>query len=197
MRTVQKDDTLSSMEDSQQLLDGEDEKQVETVVEIHTQNMSKETYNLWKKLWLQQDIDREILKALSRSSAAPDEDEAFFISVIPAVWRMSEEKKLDFRMSVLQLIKYINNRRKQRLIFEATFSFGSTSTSWTTTPLFAIMDTNQVNQLPHLLQADQFSYHLECNSSSNVKTATASGYTFQSVWNLFFINLFTCVMIRK
>jgi len=46
MRTVQKDDTLSSMEDSQQLLDGEDEKQVETVVEIHTQNMSKETYNL-------------------------------------------------------------------------------------------------------------------------------------------------------
>jgi len=34
---------------------------------------------------LQQDIDREILKALSSSNTAPDEDEAFFISIIPAV----------------------------------------------------------------------------------------------------------------
>jgi len=43
------------------------------------------------------------------------------------------------------------------------------------------MDTNQVNQLPHLLQADQFSYHPECNSSSNVKTVTVTGYIFQFV----------------
>jgi len=73
----------------------------------------------------------------------------------------------------------------------------STSTSRTTTPLSslsAIMDANQINQLPHILQADQFSYHPECNSSSNVETATASGYTFRSVWNLFFINLFACIM---
>jgi len=120
---------------------------------------------------------------LSSSNTAPDEEEAFFISVIPAVRRMSEEEKLDFRMSVLQLIKDINNRRKERPIFETTFSSASTSTSRTTTPLFslsAIMGANQVNQLPHLLQADQFSYHPECNSSSNVKTATASGYTFLS-----------------
>ena len=136
-----------------------------------------------KKSRLQQGIDREILKALSSSNTAPDEEEAFFISIIPAVRRMSEEEKLDFRMSVLQLIKDINNRRKERPIFETTFSSASTSTSRTTTPLFslsAIMGANQVNQLPHLLQADQFSYHPECNSSSNVKTATASGYTFLS-----------------
>jgi len=125
---------------------------------------------------------------LSSSNTAPDEDEAFFISIIPAVRRMSEEEKLDFRMSVLQLIKDINNRRKERPVFE-TFSSASTSTSRTTTPLSslsAIMDANQINQLPHLLQADHFSYHPECNSSSNVKTATAAGYTFQSVSNLFF-----------
>jgi len=58
---------------------------------------------------MQQDIDREILKALSSSNTAPDEDETFFISVIPAVRRMSEEEKLDFHMTVLQLIKDIKN----------------------------------------------------------------------------------------
>ena len=69
-------------------------------------------------------------------------------------------------------------------IFETTFSSASTSTSRNINPLSslsAIMDANQVNQLPHLLQADQFSYRPECNSSSNVKTATAASYTFQSV----------------
>ena len=136
-----------------------------------------------KKSRLQQGIDREILKALSSSNTAPDEDEALIISVIPAVRRMSEEEKLDFCMSVPELIKDINNRRKERPVFE-TFSSASTSASRTTTPLSslsAIMDDNQVNQLPHLLQDDQFSYHPECNSSSNVKTATAAGYTSQSV----------------
>ena len=158
-------------------------KQAETDVEIQSQNTSKETYNPRKKSRLQQDIDREILKALSSSNTAPDEDEALIISVIPAVRRMSEEEKLDFCMSVPELIKDINNRRKERPVFE-TFSSASTSASRTTTPLSslsAIMDDNQVNQLPHLLQDDQFSYHPECNSSSNVKTATAASYTFQSV----------------
>jgi hypothetical protein len=51
-----------------------------------------------------QDVDREILKALRSSNTAPDEDEAFFMSLIPSVRRMSEDEKLDFRMSVLQLI---------------------------------------------------------------------------------------------
>jgi len=109
----------------------------------------------------------KFLKALSSSNTAPDEDGAFFISIIPTVRRMSEEEKLDFRMSVLQLIKDINNRRKERPVFETTLSSASTSTSRTTTPLSslsAIMDANQVNQLPHLLQADQFSYHPECNT---------------------------------
>jgi len=97
---------------------------------------------------------------------------------------MPEEENLDFCMSVLQLTKYINNTRKERPVFETTFSSASTSTSRTTTPCSsrsAIMDANQVNQLPHLLKVDQFPYHPECNSSSNVKTTKALGYTFQSV----------------
>ena len=44
MKIIQKDDTVSSMEYSQQLLDSEDEKQAETDVEIQSQNTSKETY---------------------------------------------------------------------------------------------------------------------------------------------------------
>ena len=109
---------------------------------------------------------------MSSSNTAPDEDEAFFISITPAVRRMSEEEKLGFHMSVLQLIKDINNRRKERPVFETTFSSASPATSRTTTPICS---------LSAVMDADQFSYHPECNSSFNVKTATAAGYTFQSV----------------
>jgi len=59
MNIPQKDDTVSSMEDSQ-LLDSEDEKQARTDVEIQSQNASKETYNPGKESRLKQDIDREI-----------------------------------------------------------------------------------------------------------------------------------------
>jgi len=87
-------------------------------------------------------------------------------------------------MSVLQLIKDINSRRKERPVFETTFPSASTSTSRTATALSSlstIMDANPVSQLPHLMQADQFSYYPECNRSSNVKTARAADYAFQSV----------------
>ena len=184
MTILQKDHTVSNMEYSQQLLHSKDEKQADTDEEIQLHNTSKETYNPRKKPRLQQDIDRELLKALSSSNTAPDEDGAFFISIIPTVRRMSEKEKLDFGMSVLQLTKDINNRRKERPVFETTFPSVSISTSRTATPLSslsAIMDANQVSQLPHLLKADQFSYHPECNSNFNVKTATAGDYNFQSV----------------
>ena len=107
MKILLKDDTVSSMEYSQQLLDSEDEKQSETDLETQSQNTSKETYNPRKKSRLQQNIDREILKALSSSNTPPDQEEAFFISIIPAVRKMSEEEKSDLRINVLQLIKDI------------------------------------------------------------------------------------------
>jgi len=50
MKILQKDDTVSSMEYSQQLLDSEGEKQAETDVEIQSQNTSKEIYNTRKKI---------------------------------------------------------------------------------------------------------------------------------------------------
>ena len=101
MKIVQKDDTVSNMEDSQQIFDSEDEKQTQTDMEIQSQTTSKEIYNPRKKSLLEQDIDRESLKALNSSNTVPDEVEVFFISVIPSVRRMSEEEKLDLPMSVL------------------------------------------------------------------------------------------------
>ena len=50
MKIVQKDDTVSNMEDLQQLLDSEDEKQAGTDVKIQSQNTSKETYIPRKKI---------------------------------------------------------------------------------------------------------------------------------------------------
>ena len=101
MKIVQKDDTVSNMEDSQQIFDSEDEKQTQTDMEIQSQTTSKEIYNPRKKSLLEQDIDRESLKALNSSNTVPDEVEVFFISIIPSVRRMSEEEELDLPMSVL------------------------------------------------------------------------------------------------
>ena len=42
MKTVQKDDPVSSMEDSQQLVDSEDGRQAGTDVVIQSENTSKE-----------------------------------------------------------------------------------------------------------------------------------------------------------
>jgi hypothetical protein len=69
----------------------------------------KITSNPRKKARLQDSIDREILDALNKP---PDEDEAFFISITPAVRKMFDEDKLDFKMQVLQVIKNINNKNR-------------------------------------------------------------------------------------
>jgi hypothetical protein len=54
------------------------------------------------------EIDRKILKSLEKLE--PDEDEAFFISVLPSVSQLSADDKLDFRMIVLKAIKDIKTR---------------------------------------------------------------------------------------
>jgi hypothetical protein len=54
------------------------------------------------------EIDRKILKSLEKIE--PDEDEAFFISILPSVRQLSADDKLDFRMVVLKAIKDIKTR---------------------------------------------------------------------------------------
>lgn len=154
LKIIKKDDTVSSMEHSEQLIDSDEEKQEETVVDIQSQNTPRQTCNQRKKPRLQEDVDREILQVLRSSNTAPDEDEAFFMSLIPSVRRMSEEEKLDFRMSVLQVLKDINSRRRETTVFETRRS-ASTSASPTTTPYPSVMADNNVSEYK-ILQADQF-----------------------------------------
>ena len=51
------------------------------------------------------EIDRKILKSVEKIE--PDEDEAFFISVLLSVRQFSADDKLDFRMIVLKATKDI------------------------------------------------------------------------------------------
>jgi len=51
------------------------------------------------------EIDRKILKSLEKID--PNEDAAFFISVLPSVRQFSTDDKRDFRMIVLKVIKDI------------------------------------------------------------------------------------------
>lgn len=105
MKVLHKEDGESYLHDTP------DENQVGPTEETDAER-SNEECNPRKKPRLQEDIDQEILKALRRTKTAPDEDEAFFISITPTVRKMSEEDKLEFRMGVLQLIKDINSRGK-------------------------------------------------------------------------------------
>jgi hypothetical protein len=53
------------------------------------------------------EIERKILKS---EKLEPDEDEAFFISVLPYVRQLSPDDKIDFRIVVLKAIKDIKTR---------------------------------------------------------------------------------------
>jgi len=54
------------------------------------------------------EVDRKILKSLEKIE--PDEDGAFFISVLPSTRQFSADDKHDFRMIVLKAIKDIKTR---------------------------------------------------------------------------------------
>ncbi|XP_063223111.1 uncharacterized protein LOC134531343 [Bacillus rossius redtenbacheri] len=59
----------------------------------------------------------------------PDEDEVFFISITPAVQKMSANDKLEFRMGVLGLIRDINRKSTNFEFNSLAHSFSSTSSS--------------------------------------------------------------------
>jgi hypothetical protein len=67
------------------------------------------------------EIERKILKS---EKIEPDEDEAFFISVLPSVRQLSQDDKIDFRTAVLKAIKDIKTRSATHT--HATYSPNST-----------------------------------------------------------------------
>jgi hypothetical protein len=81
LKIVQKDDTQSSIDESQDVNELPEEEAETPVDENTSGTIPKITSNPRKKARLQDSIDREILDALNKP---PDEDEAFFISITPA-----------------------------------------------------------------------------------------------------------------
>jgi len=61
-----------------------------------------------KAIKVNDEVDRKILKSLEKIE--PDEDGAFFISVLPSTRQFSADDKHDFRMIVLKAIKDIKTR---------------------------------------------------------------------------------------
>ncbi|CAG5119798.1 unnamed protein product [Candidula unifasciata] len=133
LKVEQSEDTESSIDGPQQeqLNETHGEEEAEAEIEVQAQRnvgaRPRESWNPAKKPRLQEDINTTDLAALKNTI---DEDEAFFISVIPSVRKMSEEDKLDFRINVLKVIQDINRRKNnhpQLTPFSATLSSAAVS----------------------------------------------------------------------
>ncbi|KAL4104697.1 hypothetical protein QTP88_019979 [Uroleucon formosanum] len=171
LKVVQSDDTESSIDDTQHdkyslLNEDHDIRESESNIEIQSQQnvsvVQNDKRNFPKKARLQErqeDIDRQILKALENP---PDEDEAFFISITLSVRKMSDEDKLDFQMNVLQLIKDINRRANNHP--PSTITSRSTSSSST----------------PYLCQPSTFSNSYHNDQQTNLILDSQHQFTQQT-----------------
>lgn len=143
LKVVQPYETQSSLDDSQnvqqsQVTETELEKEAvtdEMQVQSHVRQVDsrdsaiargKERQNAPKRRRLQEDVDKRLLQALQNP---PDEDEAFFISITPMVQKMTDEEKLEFRMSVLKLIQNINRQKRYQSSSFITCQPGPSSSS--------------------------------------------------------------------
>ena len=116
LKITEKDETESSIcgEGKNEFTETQEEEETETVVqqtdEASTSSRDAGTlqHRRRKATKVSDEIDRKILKSLEKIE--PDEDEAFFISVLPSVRQFSADDKLDFRMIVLKAIKDIKTR---------------------------------------------------------------------------------------
>ena len=112
----EQDETESSIcgEGKNESTETQEEEETETVVqqmdEASTSSRDAGTlqHRRRKTTKVGDEIDTKILKSLEKIE--PDEDEAFFISVLPSVRQFSADNKLDFRTIVLKAIKDIKIR---------------------------------------------------------------------------------------
>lgn len=164
LKVVQSDETQSSLDDSQNVQQSHvneteleeavtDDIQVQSHVrQVHSRD--NDTHKAPKRGRLQEEIDTRLLKALEKP---PDEDEAFFISITPMVRKFTDEEKLEFRMSVLQLIQNINTKKHSQPPSFITSDPGPSSSS---------------SSRP----STSFSHHSLHNDSESVNTQQATLY---------------------
>jgi hypothetical protein len=118
LKITEKDETESSIcgegknESTETREEGETETVVQQMGEASTSSRDAGTlqHRRRKATNVSDEIDRKILTSLVKIE--PDEDEAFFISVLPSVRQFSADDKLDFRMIVLKAIKDIKTRSR-------------------------------------------------------------------------------------
>ena len=116
LKVTEKDETESSIlgevkdESTESQVEGETVTAVQEMDEGSTSSRDAGTlqHRRRKASKVSDEIDRKFLKSLEKIE--PDEDEAFFISVLPSVRQLSADDKLDFRMAVLKAIKDIRTR---------------------------------------------------------------------------------------
>ena len=113
LKITEKEETESSIcgEGKNESTETQEEEETETALlqmdEASTSSRDAGTlqYRRRKTTKVNDEIDRKILKSLEKIE--PDEDEAFFISVLPSVRQFSADGKLDFRMIVQKAVKDI------------------------------------------------------------------------------------------
>jgi len=116
LKITEKDETESRTcgDPKNESTETQEEEETETVVQQmdEASTLSRDVGTLQhrrrKKNKVIDEIDRKILKSLEKIE--PDEDETFFISVLPSVRRFSADDKLDFGMIVLKTIKDTKTR---------------------------------------------------------------------------------------
>ena len=116
LNITEKDETESSIcgEGNNECTETREEEETETAVQQMDEASTSSTeaatlqHRKRKTTKVNDEIDKKILKSLEKIE--PDEDEAFFISVLPFVRQFSADDKLDFRMIVLKAIKDIKTR---------------------------------------------------------------------------------------
>ena len=113
LKITEKDETKSSIcgEGKNESTEKQEEEETETVVQQMdgASTSSRDAGTLQRKTTeVSDEIDRKILKSVEKIE--PDEDETFFMSVLPSVRRFTADDKLDFRMIVLKVTKDIKAR---------------------------------------------------------------------------------------
>ena len=124
-----------------------EEKETETVVqqmdEASTSSRDASTSET-EDNQVSDEIDRKILKLLEKIE--PDEDEAFFISVLSSVRQFSADDKLHFRMIVLKAIKDIKTCSGCQFSMFDTNTFSKQFT-WHRHSSYSELDSNSRNIL--------------------------------------------------
>lgn len=102
------------------------------------------------------DVDKALIRALQTPQPhQPDEDEAFFWSLLPSVRTMTQDDKLQFRVDVLQLIQRCKNKRRYT---ESVTSPSNYSPGSSTFPIFSPQSSHSSDTTAQVHYTQSYTY---------------------------------------